>query len=84
MTLEIDTENLLKEKAETIKRLQKQILEFTRELHSSNKEIIELKEQIEKMKCCGNCKFQEIEDYTGCPICNISNCNFNSKWELKE
>lgn len=46
--------------------------------------IKELKELIEKMKCCGNCKFQEIEDYTGCPICNISDCNFKSKWELKE
>lgn len=31
---------------ETIKRLQKQILEFTRELHTSNKENVELKEQI--------------------------------------
>jgi hypothetical protein len=48
------------------------------------KKVAELEAQIEKMKCCGNCKFQEIEDYTGCPICNISNCNFNSKWELKE
>ena len=43
-----------------------------------------LQQQIKKMECCGNCKFQEIEDYTGCPICNISDCNFNSKWELKE
>lgn len=46
--------------------------------------VAELELQIQKMKCCGNCKFQEIEDYTGCPICNISDCNFNSKWELKE
>ena len=94
MTLEIDTENLLKEKAETIKRLQKQILGFTRELHSSNKEIIELKEQIAKMKCCENCKYykpcvtvnetigNECEDfYNGC---NNSVIAPFGKWEIKE
>ena len=94
MTLEIDTENLLKRKAETIKRLQQQILEFTRELHSSNKEIIELKEHIVKMKCCENCKYykpcvtvnetigNECEDfYNGC---NNSVIAPFEKWELKE
>ena len=93
MTLEIDTENLLKRKAETIKRLQQQILEFTRELHSSNKEIIELKEQIVKMKCCENCKYNS---YWGDELhCNyglkeaiqedkLVECNNMDKWEIKE
>jgi hypothetical protein len=49
-----------------------------------NKVKKEFEALIEKIKCCGNCKFQEIEEYTGCPICNIPDCNHKSKWELKE
>ena len=77
----------------TIERLQQQILEFTRELHSSNKEIIELKEQIVKMKCCENCKYNS---YWGDELhCNyglkeaiqedkLVECNNMDKWEIKE
>ena len=44
----------------------------------------ELEAQIEKMKCCENCKHHDIEDYTCNIICSISGCNKNSKWELEE
>ena len=58
------------------------------------KHIAELKEQIEKMKCCGNCKYFKFQDdvryYTcikdgNCNGKNYRSCEFNlEKWELKE
>lgn len=58
------------------------------ELAQALKEIADLKAQIEKMKCCGNCEF-------GCIACGnylcellLNNCNsipFHcDKWEIKE
>lgn len=56
-------------------------------LKSRENEIEELRQQIEKMKCCGNCKFQDV--YGDCvlelPIC----CNKiyeggSDEWELAE
>lgn len=48
------------------------------------KENAKLKEQIEQMKCCGNCKH-----YDYCPMssnieCNNANNNLKYKWELAE
>ena len=48
------------------------------------KEVEELKAQIEKMKCCGNCKH-----YNYCPMqtnkeCQSSNNTLKYKWELAE
>ena len=53
--------------------------------------IKELKEQIEKMKLCQNCKFEDT-DYLEKPCCKCTRClgedikrNGNTdKWELKE
>lgn len=47
-------------------------------------EIDKLEEQIEKMKCCGNCKH-----YDYCPMssnieCNSTNNSLEYKWELVE
>lgn len=42
-------EALEEDKNDTIERLKEQIAEFSRELHSSNKEIVELKEENEKL-----------------------------------
>ena len=36
-------------------------------------ELLQIK--IEKMKCCGNCKYQDNEEYTGCPICILGDCS---------
>ena len=54
-------------------------------------EIKRLKELVEKMKCCGNCKYQDNEEYTGCPICTLGDCSQKingefvlTKWELAE
>lgn len=48
------------------------------------KENAELKTQIEKMKCCQNCK-NEGEDYYGNSCCRINESFWNcDKWEIKE
>lgn len=50
------------------------------------KENGQLKRQIEKMKCCGNCKYEPVYDEQGdCLIaeeCHICFCKSN--WELEE
>lgn len=49
------------------------------------KENAELKKQIEKMKCCQNCKF---DDFMEEPCCNCSRCfgdmreGYSDKWEI--
>ena len=62
------------------------------ELAQALKEIADLKAQIEKMKCCANCKnegdYKEPYRYgTGwCNICKrhkVAKGNFD-KWEIKE
>lgn len=48
------------------------------------KENEQLKAQIEKMKCCGNCKWLEREnEYVYCKHTYCAK-NLHSKWELKE
>ena len=54
-----------------------------KELIIAQKEITELKAQIEKMKCCGNCKHRYL-DVTGCFMCGSQGCLDCSKWEMKE
>ena len=70
--------------AEQIRALQKQNGELTDRVN-------ELEAQIEKMKCCGNCKHcGEVRTYKGLDGKNIVvNCNsgsncFCDKWEIKE
>lgn len=43
-------------------------------------EIAELKEQIEKMKCCENCN----NTWNGMKLEICMNCKNHSKWEIKE
>lgn len=63
------------------------ILGFTDGASLIQEEIVTLEQQIEQMKCCGNCKFQDVHGdcvlespyycgkiYENCPI----------RWELKE
>ena len=50
------------------------------------KEYERLKQQIEKMKCCGNCKYEPVYDKQGdCLIaeeCHI--CFYKSNWEVRK
>ena len=61
------------------------------ELAQALKEIADLKAQIEKMKCCGNCKYYQFQNDAGYYTCikdgkrngkNYRSCEFNlEKWE---
>lgn len=53
-----------------------------KELIIAQKENEELKKQIEKMKCCENCK-HDVWHYIINDSCPCDECNNNSKWELK-
>ena len=54
-----------------------------KELIIEQKENEELKNQIEKMKCCENCKY-DVWPYVIHDSGPCGKCNHNSKWELKE
>lgn len=53
----------------------KQIEELKEQLDKAKNKITELEAQIEKTKCCGNCK------HKGCEFKSIKYCN---SWELEE
>lgn len=44
----------------------------------------QLRQQIEKMKCCGNCKHYCINDEDEFDCCRSYNCTKFDKWELAE
>lgn len=53
-------------------------------IQSLTKENAELKAQIEKMKCCGNCKYQG-EDYFGNSCCSKDKSAWDcDSWDIKE
>lgn len=58
--------------------------DILKELLDKNKKCIELKQQIEKMKCCNNCKFDNLEppEVISNGVCE--NCINHSKWELED
>lgn len=51
--------------------------------HWSYTRIKQLEEQIEKMKCCENCKHWCEGSYI-CLMGGSNTCNNNEKWELEE
>lgn len=61
-----------------IEELKEQVEQLSNDNHVLKTAFIEQQEQIEKMKCCGNCK-DELKQYDrgGCP-----DCVDLSKWEL--
>lgn len=70
-------ETLLKQKDEENEQLAKRICELRSDLSKA-------KSTIEKMKCCGNCKWLEREnEYVYCKHTYCAK-NLHSKWELKE
>lgn len=71
--------SILKENAELKK--DKEWLDNTN--NEQTEVILKLNEQIEKMKCCGNCKFQKNGmDYELGELCY--RCEAFSNWELEE
>ena len=62
---------------DTFKNALKKIVELTEENE-------QLKAQIEKMKCCGNCKNQLSLAYGELSCDLYGECKHCSKWELKE
>ncbi len=57
-------------------------LEYISELEQENEQ---LEQQIEKMKCCRNCKYWNVPDdvfNTPCEKCDV--CKDFNKWELAE
>lgn len=62
---------------ETNKRISDECHKLVNSLEKKQSEIIVLKEQIEQMKCCQNCKYSRTE-YEHCRT------NKHEKWELKE
>ena len=55
--------------------------------HAHEKEVEELKAQIEKMKCCGNCKHQKYDyesKYCEFDATREKECVNLSEWELAE
>ncbi|MBQ1998064.1 MAG: hypothetical protein II220_01110, partial [Spirochaetales bacterium] len=45
----------------------------------------ELKAQIEKLKCCENCRFSIFDTDDLCVVgCNAGKCFNHEKWELQE
>lgn len=66
---------------EQISRVKKSLLKCAIEVEN----VLELKQQIEKMKCCENCKYrQKLKEMEILGLdrepCNI--CNKRDKWEI--
>lgn len=90
-------EKRISETEETIDKLQVQNnwlegckLELAEHLGKANDRISELEQQIEKMKCCQNCKFEDNdcieEPCSACTRClgDIKRKGNSDKWELQE
>lgn len=64
-----------------IKELEKEIIEIEKVSDYRWKENEQLKAQIEKMKCCWNCK-HPAKDSTGCCCPFAASCHNRSLWEM--
>ena len=73
------TQHTLQEK---IKELEEKLANADYQLEGRDLEIKELKAQIEKMKCCGNCAFQLV--IGGVRDSHCVKCNACSEWELTD
>lgn len=62
----------------TISKMEKGTCDICKETEK-DKKIEALEQQIEKMKCCGNCMWSDCESKH--PPCKY--CDFNNKWELR-
>lgn len=73
---------LLSEYAKLQKSKESMERQFIYELNKSIHNEVLLREQIEKMKNCANCKHRRF--YGNEAECKIGYCNNNEKWELAE
>ena len=74
-----------------VNNLEEKLANADYQLEGRDLEIKELKAQIEKMKCCGNCKYYQFQNDAGYYTCtrdgkrngkNYRSCEFNlEKWE---
>jgi hypothetical protein len=64
----------------TISKMEKGTCDICKETEK-DKKIEALEQQIEKMKCCGNCVWSDCDGKLGNPPCKY--CDFNNKWELR-
>jgi hypothetical protein len=82
------TENMVKACVEFAQSesalLSQHILDLQKDKGNLTDRVRELEQQIEKMKCCGNCE-NECEDYCGNSCCKKNkyawNCN---SWEIRK
>ena len=76
--------NLLNLRAIRITELEKENKEILEDNDALNKWVDELKEQIEKMKCCENCRYYS-HTYEHCySYDSYKNCKALSNWRLAE
>lgn len=71
--------------------LSQHILDLQKDKGNLTDKVRELEQQIEKMKCCGNCKYWQFQNDAGYRTCtrdgkrngkNYRSCEFNlEKWE---
>jgi len=67
-----------------IKKLQRACKRWFDQARENKKEVVKLLTQIEKMKCCENCRHQKVyQDYCYCELKDCARIH-HSKWELKE
>ena len=65
-----------------VNNLEEKLANADYQLEGRDNEIRELEEQIEKMKCCGNC--QTVRDAEGnCYLKKDGKCKDKDKWELR-
>ena len=74
-----------------IESLSKHILDLQKDKDNLTDRVRELEQQIEKMKCCGNCKYYKFQNDAGYYTCtrdgkrngkNYRSCEFNlEKWK---
>ena len=65
--------------------MQKNGLALQSDMDKTIEQNISLKEQIEKLKCCENCRFSIFDTDDLCVVgCNAGKCFNHEKWELQE
>lgn len=88
--VENDSNNCEHWSYERIKELEQQVEQLSNDNHVLKTSFITQQEQIEKMRCCGNCKHYYCSNDTKgkCKLLNpnANKCGFNicAKWELAE
>ena len=79
-----DCEQLERQKHDDkVKELEEENVELIGKVAFLENDLNNAKAQIEKMKCCSNCKWSDSESKLVHPPCKDCNWDFD-KWEIKE